>query len=70
MEDEFDRSHTVAQIKRFSSLYNIHGGTMDEIDELARPLALHHHMLPVGAVTSSTASHAVDPGSASAPWCC
>jgi len=64
VEDEFDRAHIVANIERFCSLYNIRGGTLDELP--FSPVADSPTMIGNHYYQDASVHHPIDPSSAAA----
>jgi len=64
VEDEFDRAHIVANIERFCSLYNIRGGTLDELP--LSPIADSPAMIGNHYYPDPSMHHPTDPVTAAA----
>lgn len=65
VDDEFDKSYIIAQVERFSSLYNIRGGSVDE----SEPLFGHDISStdPTALAAAAAAGISVSPGGGLVP---
>lgn len=61
IQDEFDKSYVVAQIERFSSLYTIRGGPLDEMDGALFPDQVGPPMDVTTAAAAAAAGITVSP---------